>query len=418
MSRWFYDAFTAVQAFLDDQKWSMFYDAPGWAISQGSGVMTLQGIANSSIHAYANMPPALDSEVLVPVTRQDALATQRLRINLRSDKTLFLPTTGSERTTNCLALLIDNTGAITLNKYVGGTGTTLSGPTTLLTTIGTKYWVRFGTSAGRIHVRVWPDGTTEPGTWNIDVADDGTVPAGVLELVGFRSTVSALPMQIGPVSLTATGLPTKVGPALWRRLDGSRVPYGRVRVKRYDDCLDAATPSWITGTLSLDSAATRKMTAAGNTTASLSLPAVDLANVKSLSLMLGNLRVSADTAVALAMQFVGSSTWEMRQQNTATSVAALATPDASTLLAAGATTKALMYRFLGNSEGPRHRKPRLQILPEKQQLLAFEADQCVGWLDLAAIPTGAVTPTVTVTATGASARDLNYAYLELELERL
>jgi Glycosyl hydrolase family 12/IPT/TIG domain len=72
------------------------------------------------------------------------------------------------------ARLNTNNTKIELARRAGGT-TTPEASAAFTATAGQKYWMRFNyASAGVAKMRIWADGTAEPGTWNLTWTDTGT----------------------------------------------------------------------------------------------------------------------------------------------------------------------------------------------------------------------------------------------------
>ena len=71
-----------------------------------------------------------------------------------------------------------------VHKYVNNTGTTISTSAKSLTA-DTWYWLRFRVNGTSLKARIWADGGSEPGSWDIDTTDSDISAAG---WVGARGT--------------------------------------------------------------------------------------------------------------------------------------------------------------------------------------------------------------------------------------
>ena len=69
---------------------------------------------------------------------------------------------------------------IQLIKWVGGVGAVIGSAVALspAPTVGDNWWVRYNLQGSTHLVRVWKDGTTEPGTWAINQTDAAIAAAG------------------------------------------------------------------------------------------------------------------------------------------------------------------------------------------------------------------------------------------------
>lgn len=76
-------------------------------------------------------------------------------------------------------LIVTGSPSVRIAKYSGGTNTAL-GTSTLNATINanTWYWLRARANGTAIKGKVWADGSSEPGTWDIEVTDSSISAAG------------------------------------------------------------------------------------------------------------------------------------------------------------------------------------------------------------------------------------------------
>ncbi|ATG73688.1 hypothetical protein AN401_07295 [Zobellella denitrificans] len=79
-----------------------------------------------------------------------------------------------------------NATQIALGRFVSGTATTI---TTASFSAAANVWyrVRFRVNGTSLRVRIWAEGTTEPGTWNIDTTDSNIASGGWCGVHAFES---------------------------------------------------------------------------------------------------------------------------------------------------------------------------------------------------------------------------------------
>jgi hypothetical protein len=73
---------------------------------------------------------------------------------------------------------IYSTTAIRLRKVISSTSSAIVAQTGRTFAVDTWYWIRFRANGTALQVRVWPDGDSEPGTWDIDTTDSDITAAG------------------------------------------------------------------------------------------------------------------------------------------------------------------------------------------------------------------------------------------------
>lgn len=372
--------------------------------------------AANAVHIWARSVTVSPGDgVLFRYRRTNTTATRRDRIVLRSSGVIDTASGGSERPTGGMCLIIDNAGLMTIAKIIASTSTTLG---TLNKMTGTGWWwVRFEATGTSVRSRAWADGATEPGTWDMNFTDDLAVDGTRLEVIGYKNTESAGDGIFSRLELYgATGSARTISaPMVFHAPDGSRVPYGHGKpAVRTDDCLDATQPAWLTGTTSHNATAyARTISAAGSSSASVTTPAVTASAHSAIKLTADRIRLSADTSVSAAVKLVGAG-----------STYALTGSVTGLVLSGGGKSVTLTQRWISDGvtsemigESLRPHSYSLLLLPSYGNLIAYEGDQIIGWLDVPAV-TEALTPTVTVTATTATGRDLTYGGLSVEVETL
>ena len=77
-----------------------------------------------------------------------------------------------------------------VHKYVGGTGTTIVDYSFSWST-GTKYWIRLRANGTTVQARIWADGGSEPGTWQVDTTDSSVSGTGWAGIFTFQGAVAA-----------------------------------------------------------------------------------------------------------------------------------------------------------------------------------------------------------------------------------
>lgn len=78
--------------------------------------------------------------------------------------------------------LYENLSGLIFSKLTGGTFTNIASGNFALST-GTFYWIRVVMSGNQLQARVWPDGTSEPGTWLISTTDNTYSSAGQFGMI-------------------------------------------------------------------------------------------------------------------------------------------------------------------------------------------------------------------------------------------
>lgn len=148
-------------------------------IDAGSGDIALRRTHTSSINSAASFDEVNSDanrdnvEVLVKVRTSSVTAgTTMCGVFARASGS-----SGSE--TGYLGTIRGD--EIRISKYVSGTFTALVATTTLTLLANTWYWLRFrcnGSGANAQLLRVWKDGDSEPGTWDLNSADSSITAAG------------------------------------------------------------------------------------------------------------------------------------------------------------------------------------------------------------------------------------------------
>lgn len=73
-------------------------------------------------------------------------------------------------TSNTYRAQVNNTG-INIVRMVGGVATTIAATVAFTTAINTWYWMRVRWEGSDLRAKVWADGGTEPGTWQVSATD-------------------------------------------------------------------------------------------------------------------------------------------------------------------------------------------------------------------------------------------------------
>ena len=116
---------------------------------------------------------------------------------------------GSSRTAYSVRL---RTSDVYVYRSFGLTATQLAGDTTLSLTVGNWYWVRFRINGSAYKAKVWADGDSEPGTWNIESTDSTYSTAGSVGLCKGANTISHEWSMFG-VGTNGDTAPTSGAPA-------------------------------------------------------------------------------------------------------------------------------------------------------------------------------------------------------------
>jgi hypothetical protein len=163
---------------LTEQRWNSRY----WRQSDGAtrhvrgqGYMRPAASAFAIRYVTARTKPAADAEVLALVRRADALTEGALNLILRADAAVGAPSVFYQLQLGCAGA----TDSLFLGKNSGGGYSTFATVTTGLTH-GTAYWLRWRLVGTQHQVRVWADGTSEPGSWTLTTTDSAVTAAGRL----------------------------------------------------------------------------------------------------------------------------------------------------------------------------------------------------------------------------------------------
>jgi hypothetical protein len=421
MARLVYDRGVPKASYPDRRKWSSPVEVgasasnSGTWIADGTGGWKFTPLANIATWQWTRQAPVLDNEVIYRSAARQNYSSGTFRTSITigttsgdvdsSSSTKEVPKTG-------IRLSLSEAGSLSLTQYVNGTATTLATAVTGKTGANTAYDWRFLRRAGRIQARVWKTADPEPSAWDFDVADDGTVPAGVVGICVYRAG-TASSWTFGSISSNSARVESRPHPKIAFTADNRRRRYGKVRSTIVDDAISATQNASLTGDTTTRDATlmTRSITAAANASAALAFPAVALSTVdpmpiEAIELTARGLFLSSDTAATPRLQFVGGSkTWELFHLS-----------GSNATLTDGTTTALLNLALRGNGEATRHRNLSLLLVPRYKQLIALMDDMVIGWIETSGI-TGNVTPTLKVDSTTTTAKSLSYAQLELALER-
>jgi len=364
------------------------------------------------MHMYRrHAPNASQVGVLAKMRRTNITATRRDWIVVRSSG--VIDPNAAERPTSGIGVNINNDGRLELFKIVNGVFTSI---TTLTKATGTGFWWYRFEAIGGLRVKAWADGTSEPGTWDITQSDDGTVPAGGFELISYKNTTSAGDAIWSYVETYAPAGTAAVEPApmIFRTLDGATVRHGRSLRKRADECFDTTQPTWLTGTTAFDSATLRRsITAAAAGSATLTAPSLTVDAHSRVDFGLEQARLSAETLTTVAIQLVGTSTYALTS-----------TPAGGLVLSGPGRSSTLLTDWIGASarntagEGMRPHNYSITLLPKYGQLIAFQGEKVIGWLDFGAPITGSFTPTISLSTTDTAAKTLSYGRLFQNVDSL
>ena len=372
----------------------------------------VQGVAANPVHLYRKNAPNVSSVgVLIKMKRTNTVATRRDWIVVRSSG--IIDPNAIERPTWGVGVNINNDGKLELFKIVNGTFTSLNNVTKAT---GTGWWWYRYEAIGGFRVKAWQDGTSEPAGWDVQISDDGTVPAGGVQLTSYKNAVGAGDVVYGYFETYGGSGVAAVAPSpmIFRTPNGSLVPYGHALRKRADECFDATQPTWLTGTSSYDAATLRRsITAAASGNTSLTLPTVAVGNHSRVDLGLDMARLSAETLTTVALQLVGSSTYALTS-----------TPAGGLVLSGPGKSVTIQQEWIGASarltagEGQRPHNFSIMMLPKYGQLIAMQGDKPIGFLDFGAAITGDHVPTVYLATTDTASKTLSYGRLFQNVDSL
>jgi hypothetical protein len=132
--------------------------------------------SGSDPRAIANMTGVEDAEVVLTYTFSDRNNRSGFRTVLRGSGDW--PLTAGYRVE-----VQSDSSTIKLRRFIGGENTTCATCSFSYSANTNPQRLRFRVLGGRVQVKVWPAGTAEPGTWQVDWTDPAPLPSwGVLQL--------------------------------------------------------------------------------------------------------------------------------------------------------------------------------------------------------------------------------------------
>lgn len=169
--------------------WTSRWDGGTWSIVDDAGDKFLRQVDTSANRRLATWD-TIDSDA----DRDDVeiLATIKSASNNASNAHMGIAArcSGSDTTETGYALVMYG-DELVINRYSSGTNTQLGLTTTLSISANTKYKLRFRLNGTSLKGRVWLDGDSEPGTWNVDVTDSTISAAGWCGCFGFAYIAGA-----------------------------------------------------------------------------------------------------------------------------------------------------------------------------------------------------------------------------------
>jgi hypothetical protein len=163
--------------------------APAWSIVNTNEVHATSASAHSESLVWNDIDGdanRADFEILCQVYVDSSSTTHRFLAGRVS-------TSGASRTGYSCRV---RTTSIDIYHSTGSTFTSVSGATISITS-GTWCWVRFRVNGTTCRARIWVDGDSEPGTWNVDSADSTYSTAGHVGLLKGNNTTTQKWRKLG-----------------------------------------------------------------------------------------------------------------------------------------------------------------------------------------------------------------------------
>lgn len=185
----------------DNSKWTTDSGGASARLDTQSdqGRMRFENVSAARARAIATMPKRADTEILMSFRFPSTEARGFLQV--------FSRATGdwvSGYPNSAYYVEMPNDGSnVGLRKVSAGTITQLSNKAVGQVTTE-KQWMRFRVEGSALKVKVWTDGTPEPATWEMEVADAGFSEPGVLQLRWARSSMATDAREVYLDDLTVT----------------------------------------------------------------------------------------------------------------------------------------------------------------------------------------------------------------------
>ncbi|MFG2683169.1 poly-gamma-glutamate hydrolase family protein [Streptomyces sp. NPDC048392] len=153
----------------------------------------LVSLGSSNVSRYCLLPSSGADVDLVASVSTDALATGGGHFLALAARCLD----GSNSYLARIEFSTSQAVILTLRKRVDGSESFLAQHTTGLThAVDRRFWIRFQVTGSTLRAKAWQDGTSEPGSWQLETTDTDLTAAGS---VGMRSILSVTNSNTLPV---------------------------------------------------------------------------------------------------------------------------------------------------------------------------------------------------------------------------
>ena len=156
--------------------------APTWAIQNTDEVIATSSLSHLETLAWNDIDSDADRDDVEVVGLYRLPGTTN-----SSSNRVFSVRVSNDSSRTCYAVRLRN-GDIYVYRVSGAVATQLAGDTTLSLTTGNWYWVRFRINGSAYKAKVWADGDSEPGTWNVESTDSTYSTAGAVGLLKGANT--------------------------------------------------------------------------------------------------------------------------------------------------------------------------------------------------------------------------------------
>jgi hypothetical protein len=157
-------------------------NAPSWAIQNTDEVIATSASAHLETLGWNDIDGDANRATV------EVVGMYRLPSTSTTNRT-FSVRVSSDSSRTCYNVRLRNAD-IYVYRVTGTSATQLSGDTTISLTTGNWYWIRFQFSGSNYKARVWLDGDSEPGTWNVESTDSTYGTAGSVGLCKGNNTTS------------------------------------------------------------------------------------------------------------------------------------------------------------------------------------------------------------------------------------
>jgi hypothetical protein len=164
-------------------------NAPSWAIQNTDEVIATSASTHLETLAWDDIDADGDRDDV------EVLGLYQLPATSTTNR-VFSVRVSDDSLRTCYAVRL-RTGDVYVYRTSGSVATQLAGDTTLSLTTGNWYWVRFQIIGTAYKAKVWAEGASEPGTWNVESTDSTYSTAGHVGLLKGANTNTQLWRKFG-----------------------------------------------------------------------------------------------------------------------------------------------------------------------------------------------------------------------------